>query len=89
MNFLLQIDKVTMFFNEYSTKITIDEERIFTRSYLELTMGNEIFQDGRLMLRCLAKIPLVYQASASAEITEDVPFIGSITGDASLRSHRK
>lgn len=52
-------------------------------------MTNEVLQEGKLLLKCLANIPLVYKASAEIEITEDEPFIASIRGDASPHSHRK
>ena len=86
---MLQINSDTLFYKEYSRTITTDDERMFSRSYLEISMTSELFQEGRLLLKCLANIPFVYKTSAEVEITEDEPFIASITGDASPHSHRK
>lgn len=65
-------------------------ERFMTRSNLEIRIVPRFFQASKLLrLRCFANIPPVYQATAESEIMEDIPFIVSITGDASPHSHRK
>ncbi|XP_033208434.1 uncharacterized protein LOC117167539 isoform X2 [Belonocnema kinseyi] len=83
------LDSKRMDFKLEPRKIAIQEEKIMTRSSLELKILPGLFQDSRIRLRCFANIlPPVYQATAELEITEDVPFIASITGDASPHSHR-
>ena len=60
------------------------------RTHSTLTLNTTgMFQDGRIRLRCFAEIAPVYKASASIEITEEGPYLASITGDASPHSHRK
>ena len=78
-----------MEFRLQPSKIPIQEEKIMTRSSLELKIHPRYFQDRRLRLRCFANIPPIYQETDELEITEDVPFIASITGDASPHDHRK
>ncbi|KAK0076401.1 hypothetical protein PV325_005459 [Microctonus aethiopoides] len=54
-----------------------------TWSELELKASSSFFHDGRLHLRCFAKIANVYAAAVEFEITEDAPLLAPITGDAS------
>lgn len=64
-------------------------EKFMTRSSLEMKIAPKLFQDSKIRLRCFANIHPVYQATAELEITEDVPFIASITGNASPRNYRE
>ncbi|XP_011505502.1 PREDICTED: uncharacterized protein LOC105368226 [Ceratosolen solmsi marchali] len=58
-----------------------------TNSTLNLdTTG--LFRDSRLRIRCFAEITPVYKASALIEITEERPYLASITGDASPHSRQ-
>ncbi|XP_031786286.1 B-cell receptor CD22 isoform X2 [Nasonia vitripennis] len=61
------------------------DDRKSTFSTLNLETAG-MFQDGRIRLRCFAEITPVYKASASKEITEEGPYLASITGDASPHS---
>ncbi|KAK0183200.1 hypothetical protein PV327_001264 [Microctonus hyperodae] len=56
---------------------------LMTWSELELKASSSFFHDGRLHLRCFAKITSVYAAAVEFEITEDAPLLAPITGDAS------
>ncbi|OXU31694.1 hypothetical protein TSAR_010666 [Trichomalopsis sarcophagae] len=58
-----------------------------TQSSLSLETAG-MFRDGRIRLRCFAEITPIYKASASKEITEERPYIASMTGDASPHSRQ-
>ncbi|XP_058810302.1 uncharacterized protein LOC131675361 [Phymastichus coffea] len=64
-----------------------NESMSLTHSSLSLNTSG-LFREGRIRLRCFAEITPVYNASASIAITEDVPNIASITGDASSHSRQ-
>lgn len=69
-----------------------DREKKYDKSYAlsNLTLNTAgLFQDNRIRLRCFADISNVYRASASIEITEEGPYLASITGDASPHHRRK
>ncbi|XP_043481542.1 uncharacterized protein LOC122510743 isoform X2 [Leptopilina heterotoma] len=82
------LDNNKMEFRINFRNIPMYAEKFMTRSSLEIKIVPKLFQDSKIRLRCFANIHPVYQATAELEITEDVPFIASITGNASPRNYQ-
>ncbi|OXU31695.1 hypothetical protein TSAR_010667, partial [Trichomalopsis sarcophagae] len=80
------LNNITMRFKVHTKTLPkAFDDRNSTFSSLNLETAG-MFQDGRIRLRCFAEITPVYKASASKEITEEGPYLASITGDASPHS---
>lgn len=79
---IFQLNNTTMQFKIRSDNIPRGK-MLMTWSELELKASSSFFHDGRLHLRCFAKIASVYAAAVEFEITEDAPLLAPITGDAS------
>ncbi|KAF7401626.1 hypothetical protein HZH68_007446 [Vespula germanica] len=69
--------------------ISQEDDTVKTKSHIEFKITNDMFQNGRLHLRCIAFISDVYRKSADMEIAVDEPLLASITGDAPAHSHSK
>nr|XP_050852189.1 uncharacterized protein LOC127064728 isoform X1 [Vespula vulgaris] len=67
--------------------ISQEDDTVKTKSHIEFKITNDMFQNGRLHLRCIAFISDVYRKSADMEIAVDEPLLASITGDAPAHSH--
>ncbi|XP_017754421.1 PREDICTED: uncharacterized protein LOC108546709 [Eufriesea mexicana] len=65
-----------------------DDGSQVSKSTIEFKVTNDMFQNGRLHLRCTAFIADVYRKTADMEISEDAPRIASITGESPPRGHR-
>nr|XP_050852190.1 uncharacterized protein LOC127064728 isoform X2 [Vespula vulgaris] len=68
--------------------ISQEDDTVKTKSHIEFKITNDMFQNGRLHLRCIAFISDVYRKSADMEIAVDEPLLASITGDAPAHSHK-
>ncbi|KZC12415.1 hypothetical protein WN55_03952 [Dufourea novaeangliae] len=66
-----------------------DDDSKVSKSTIEFKVTSDMFQTGRLHLRCTAFIADVYRKSADIEINEDAPRIASITGESPPRGHRE
>ncbi|CAK9795268.1 hypothetical protein ANTPLA_LOCUS306 [Anthophora plagiata] len=65
-----------------------DDDSQVSKSTIDFKVTNDMFQSGRLRLRCTVSIADVYQKSTDVEISEDAPRIASITGESPPRGHR-
>ncbi|XP_043526593.1 uncharacterized protein LOC122537478 [Frieseomelitta varia] len=59
-----------------------DDDSQVSKSTIDFKVTDNMFQNGRLHLRCTASIADVYRKSADIEISEDAPRIASITGES-------
>ncbi|KOC70970.1 hypothetical protein WH47_04956, partial [Habropoda laboriosa] len=66
-----------------------DDGSQVSKSTIDFKVTNDMFQSGRLHLRCTVSIADVYRKSADIDITEDAPRIASITGESPPRGHRE
>ncbi|XP_076302386.1 uncharacterized protein LOC143220655 [Lasioglossum baleicum] len=64
-----------------------DDGSQVSKSTIDFKVTNDMFQNGRLHLRCTAFIADVYRKTADIEISEDAPRIASITGESPPRGH--
>lgn len=85
----LQITNSSMTYRTRYLVIPQDDDSQVSKSTIDFKVTNDMFRNGRLVLRCTASIADVYQKSADIEISEDAPRIASITGESPPRGHRK
>ncbi|XP_050483614.1 uncharacterized protein LOC126870171 [Bombus huntii] len=87
----LNKDIITNSSMTYRTRYLVipqDDDSQVSKSTIDFKVTNDMFRNGRLVLRCTASIADVYQKSADIEISEDAPRIASITGESPPRGHR-
>lgn len=90
ITWMLNEDPITNGSSQFSIQshsILQEDDTEKTRSHIEFKVSNDMFDKGRLRLRCIAYISDVYRKSADTEITIDEPLLASIRGDASPHSH--
>ncbi|KAK9305758.1 hypothetical protein QLX08_003284 [Tetragonisca angustula] len=78
----------TMVYRTRYLAIPQDDDSQVSKSTIDFKVTNDMFQNGRLHLRCTASIANVYRKSADIEISEDAPRIASITGESPPHGHR-
>ncbi|OAD58893.1 hypothetical protein WN48_10078 [Eufriesea mexicana] len=84
-----EIGNDSMVYRTRHLAIPQDDGSQVSKSTIEFKVTNDMFQNGRLHLRCTAFIADVYRKTADMEISEDAPRIASITGESPPRGHRE